>query len=83
MLHGKLTLRGITRPLDLPFTFNRAAKTLYGLHSVAGFSATATLDRRSFGLTAFPGSIGQQVNIWLELEAIRSDDRASPSKEQP
>lgn len=83
VLHGKLTLRGITRPLDLPFTFNRAAKTLYGLHTVAGFSATATLDRRNFGLTAFAGSIGQQVNIWLELEAIRSDDRASPSKEQP
>jgi polyisoprenoid-binding protein YceI len=83
VLHGKLTLRGITHTLDLPFTFNRAAKTLYGLHTVAGFSATATLDRRSFGLTAFPGSIGQQVNIWLELEAIRGDDRTSPSKEQP
>ncbi len=83
VLHGKLTLRGITVPLDLPFTFNRVARSLYGLHTVAGFSATATLDRRSFGLTAFPGSIGQQVNIWLELEAIRSDNRTPPSKEQP
>jgi polyisoprenoid-binding protein YceI len=83
VLHGKLTLRGITVPLDLPFTFNRVARTLYGLHTVAGFSATATLDRRDFGLTAYPDSIGQQVNVWLELEAIRDDAHASPSKEQP
>lgn len=83
ILHGQLSLRGITRPLSLPFTFNRAAKTIYGLHTVAGFSATAMLDRTAFGITANPGSIGQQVNVWLEIEAIRDEHAIPPSKEQP
>lgn len=78
VLHGRLTLRGITRPLDLPFTFHRAAMTIYGLHTIAGFSATTTLDRTSFGMTAYPGSIGKQVEIRLELEATR-DHRTAPT----
>lgn len=83
VLHGQLTLHGVTRPLDLQFTFNRAAKTIYELHKVAGFSATAMLDRENFGITANPGSIGQQVNVWLELEAVRDDHAIPSSKEQP
>jgi polyisoprenoid-binding protein YceI len=81
VLHGQLTLRGVTRPLSLPFTFNRAGRTIYGLHTVAGFSAGVTLDRETFGLTSNANSIGQSVSIWLELEAIR-DEHAAP-KEQP
>lgn len=80
VLHGQLSLRGVTRPVSIPFTFNRAGSTIYGLHSVAGFSATAMLDRNDFGMHAFAGSIGAHVSIWLELEAIR--DNPSP-KEQP
>ena len=78
VLHGQLTLRGITRAVELPFTFNRAALTVFGMHYVAGFSATATLDRTDFGMAAHPGSIGQQVVLWLQVEAIR-DDRAGPA----
>jgi polyisoprenoid-binding protein YceI len=81
VLHGQLTLHGITRPMDLAFTFNRAAKTIYELHKVAGFSATGTLDRSSFGITANPGSIGDQVNVWLELEAVRDDHVPTTPKE--
>lgn len=73
VLHGKLTLRGVTRPLDIPFTFNRQARTIFGLHTVAGFSATAMLDRADFGMTTTQGSIGQHVSVWLEIEAIRED----------
>ncbi len=83
VLHGQLSLHGISQPLSIAFTFNRAANTIYGLHTVAGFSATAMLDREAFGITANAGSIGQQVSVWLEIEAIR-DEHANPaSKEQP
>lgn len=82
VLHGLLSVHGVTLPLTFPFTFNRAAKTIYGLHSIAGFSAALTLDRNTFGITANRGSIGEHVNVWLELEAI-SDDHAGPTKEQP
>lgn len=83
LLHGELTLRGITQKISLPFTFNRDAMTIYGIHVVAGFSATTTLDRRDFGSTAFAGSIGRQVRIWLELEAIRGESQPTTSREQP
>ena len=74
VLHGMLTLHGISRPLDIEFTFNRDAATIYGLHTVAGFSATTMLQRRTFGIDAYAHSIGADVNIWLELEATRDND---------
>jgi polyisoprenoid-binding protein YceI len=83
VLHGKLTLHGITRPLDLAFTFNRDGRTIYGLHDVAGFSATTMLDRTTFGITAFPDSIGHGVSVWIELEAIRDDSAKNHSGETP
>ena len=87
VLHGKLTLRGVTREVELPFTANRVGKTIYGLHTVAGFSARTTLDRTDFGITANPNSIGRTVTVWLELEAILDDTPNNkldnPAKETP
>lgn len=83
VLHGQLTLHGITRPLNLPFTFNRAARTIFETHEVAGFSATALLDRNDFDINANPGSIGARVSLWLELEAIRDDHAVQSRKENP
>ncbi len=83
VLHGELSLHGVTRPLELAFTFNRAARTLYESHEVAGFSATASLDRNDFGITANHNSIGANVSVWLELETIRDDHAVPPRKETP
>lgn len=87
VLRGRLTLRGVTREVELPFTVNRIGKTIYGLHTVAGFSARATLDRTDFGITANPNSIGRTVTVWLELEGIlgddRPDERSQTDKEHP
>ena len=71
VVHGKLTLRGTTLPVNLPFRVNRVGKTIYGLHTVAGFSSQVTLDRTAYGMTANRGSIGTDVSVWLEIEAIR------------
>ncbi|WP_424681387.1 YceI family protein [Frateuria sp. YIM B11624] len=73
VLHGRLTLHGVTRDVDIPFTFNRDARTIFGLHTIAGFSATAMLDRTDFGITSNLGSIGRNISIWLEIEAIRDE----------
>jgi polyisoprenoid-binding protein YceI len=72
-IHGQLTLHGVTRPLDISFHVNRVAKTIYGMHTVAGISANAMLNRNDFGITANAGSIGSTVNFWLEVEAIRGE----------
>ncbi|GAA0701798.1 polyisoprenoid-binding protein YceI [Dyella sp. SG562] len=83
VLRGKLTLRGVTRDVELPFSANRVGKTIYGLHTVAGFSARTTLDRNDFGITASPHSIGRNVTVWLELEAILDDSVDNTQKETP
>lgn len=81
ILHGTLTLHGVSRPVDIPFRVNRIGKTIYGLHTVAGFSATASLDRTVFGIAGFPNAIGHHVAIWLEMESIR--DASNHDKEHP
>jgi len=82
VVHGNLTLRGVTHPLDIPFTFNRLGTTIYGMHTVAGFSGTAMLQRDDYGITATPNAVGHGVSVWLELEAIQ-DDSNRINKESP
>ena len=82
VLHGNLTLRGVTRPVALDFTTNRRGTTIYGMHATAGFSATAMLQRDDFGITSNANSIGHGVSVWLELEAIQ-DDTTQADKESP
>jgi len=77
IVHGKLTLRGTTLPLDIPFRVNRVGKTIYGLHTVAGFSAYLTLDRTAYGMTSNRNSIGTDVSVWIEVEGIRGDEPAT------
>ncbi|MGH8212412.1 MAG: YceI family protein [Rhodanobacteraceae bacterium] len=75
ILHGKLTLRGVTREIGIPFKFNRAGATIFaGMQTLAGFSAQATLDRTQFGMTAFPKAVGTQVTLRLEVETILDQD---------
>ncbi|QNK02682.1 YceI family protein [Dyella telluris] len=82
VLHGNLTLRGVSHTVDIPFTFNRLGTTIYGMHTVIGFSGTAMLQRDDYGMTATPNSVGHSVSVWLELEAIQEDTHQS-NKEQP
>lgn len=70
IIFGKLSLRGITRPLAINVTLNRNAVTIFGMHRVIGFSGTTTFDRTAFGMTANQGSVGTKVTVRLEIEAI-------------
>jgi polyisoprenoid-binding protein YceI len=81
IVHGKLTLRGVTLPLDIPFRVNRVGKTIYGLHTVAGFSAQVSIDRTAYGMTSNRNSIGTNVTVWLEIEAIRGGE-GTPSNDK-
>ena len=44
-LRGNLTLHGVTRPVSLALTFNRAGMHKYALKHVAGFSARTSILR--------------------------------------
>ena len=72
---GTLYLHGSQQPLCLDVTFNQARREpLPPFHEVAGFSATASLQRSAFGLDQWRGMIGDAVELRIEAEAIRDDD---------
>ena|SRR5450432_2565953 len=81
VVHGRLTLLGVTHPLDLEVTFNRAGMDSYSLHYTAGFSATATLKRSDFGMRKYLPDIGDEVTIHIEAEGLR--DRSAQEQAQP
>ena len=74
---GEMTLRGVTRPLCLEVTFNTLKRhPLPPFRRTAGFSATATVSRKAFGITAWPTVIGDEVELRIEAEAVRGRPRA-------
>ncbi|MBS0515916.1 MAG: polyisoprenoid-binding protein [Proteobacteria bacterium] len=72
--HGKLTLLGLTRPLDLAITLHRIGVHAYTLKWTAGFAATATLKRSDFRMTKYLPDVGDEVSIGIEAEGIRDAD---------
>ena len=77
--HGKLTLLGVTRPLDLHVKFNRAGLEPYSLQYTAGFSADAKFKRSDFGVRKYLPDIGDEVTIHIEAEGLRGSDTKGQS----
>jgi polyisoprenoid-binding protein YceI len=79
---GELTLRGVTRPLCMDVTLNAVKRhPLPPFHRTAGFSATATLSRAEFGMTAWKNVIGDRVDLRIEAEALRYRGAGEPADE--
>jgi polyisoprenoid-binding protein YceI len=70
-VHGTLTLRGVARPVVLDVTRNRVGRNTFNLKQTAGFSARTTLSRKAFGIARLPAAIADEVEVVLEIEAIR------------
>ena len=68
-LTGDLTLLGVTKPITLEVTFNKAdASPMDPNVFIAGFSATGTLKRSDFGMQYGQGAIGDEVMLRIEVE---------------
>lgn len=78
-LHGELTLRDRSVPVTLALRRNAAKRHPITLRRTAGFSATAELDRRDFGLDDTPSMIGHTVRVRIELEAKRAGPAGIPT----
>jgi polyisoprenoid-binding protein YceI len=76
LLHGDLTIRGITHPIALDAEFGGAGRDPYG-RDIFGFSATADFEREKYGLLwnvaleAGGVLVAKTVRIELAGEAIR------------
>lgn len=66
---GDLTFLGVTKPITLDVTFNKAmAKQPFSQLPALGFSATGTLKRSSWGMETYIPNIGDEVKIIIEAE---------------
>ena len=70
MVHGELTLRGVTKPVTMEVEFNQAGQTRGGYK--AGFDGEATIKRSDFGITyALPG-VSDEVELHIEGEFVKA-----------
>jgi polyisoprenoid-binding protein YceI len=76
VLDGELTIKDVTRPVELKVEFEGVGRSPYG-HDVFGFSATTEIDREDWGLTWNVAleqggvMVAKKVKIEIEGEAIR------------
>jgi polyisoprenoid-binding protein YceI len=82
VVHGDLTIRGVTKPIALEVEFHGTSKNPYG-KTVTGLSAHATLNRKEFGvnfnalLETGGVAVGDKVKLEVEVEAVWAEDAAT------
>jgi polyisoprenoid-binding protein YceI len=75
-VHGDLTIRGVTRPVELDAAINGVGTSPWG-QQVAGISLEAIITRQDFGLTWNVGLetggvlVGNTAKISIEVEAVK------------
>jgi polyisoprenoid-binding protein YceI len=75
-LVGDLTIKGVTREVELAVEFGGVVRNAFG-HEVIAFTATTEIDRYDFGITwnqaleAGGVSVSKKVKIEIEAEAVR------------
>lgn len=74
-LTGDLTVVGRTREVTLDVTINAAATNRMTRKDGIGISATGTLRRSDFGLTAYSELVGDELELTIEAEFIRADSQ--------
>ena len=76
VLHGDFTMKGVTKPISLPFTLTGGIKDGQG-NSRFGVAAQTTINRRDYGITWGKTmengglDVANEVMIDLQLEAVK------------
>lgn len=79
ILHGALSMHGVTKEISFPFEFNGSGPDPGG-NTRAGFSASLSLNRKDFGMVwnrALDSGgmlLGDEVDIDISIEAVESKD---------
>lgn len=75
-VRGTLELRGVSREVVLDVRLNAIGRhPLPPFRRTVGFSATTTLSRADFGITAWKSVIGDSIALRIEAEATRTRNR--------
>lgn len=70
-VHGTLTMHGVAKPVDLAVTLNKVGKSPMHDRDTVGFSATTTIKRSDFGISAYLPNLGDEVSIEIGAEAYK------------
>jgi polyisoprenoid-binding protein YceI len=76
-LEGELTIRGVTKPVVLDVTFEGTGRDPWGGER-ASFTATASIDRRDFGLTwnqaleAGGLLVSNEIRLSFDVQAVQA-----------
>ncbi|SMH29154.1 YceI family protein [Azospirillum agricola] len=71
-LTGDFTMLGVTKPVVLTVTFNKDGVSAASKLETAGFSARGTIKRSDFGMKYGVPNIGDEIQILIEAEAVKS-----------
>lgn len=66
---GDLTIKGISKPVVLDATLNKAAPHPMTKAQAIGFDATTTIKRSDFGVGAYAPNVGDTVSLRITTEA--------------
>lgn len=70
---GDFTLLGITKPVTLDVTFNKAGLNPFSNTETVGFTASTNLKRTDYGMGYGVPAIGDDIKIDINLEAIKAE----------
>jgi len=65
---GDLTLHGVTKSVTLTLDRVGAGKGMKG-EALVGFEGALTIKRSEYGMTGYLEGIGDEVNLWIAIEA--------------
>ena len=70
---GDLSMNGMTKPVVLDATLNKAGEHPQAGKPWAGFDATATVLRSDFGLGKFAPFVSDEVEVKISIEAMKAE----------
>ncbi|GIX16772.1 MAG: hypothetical protein KatS3mg119_0958 [Rhodothalassiaceae bacterium] len=74
-VHGRLTIKGITKPVVLEVALNRIGDHPIRKVKAAGFDARAVIKRSEFAMGAYVPMVSDEVGIFVSTELLRQDER--------
>jgi len=71
---GDLTIKGVSKPVTLETTINKAADHPMRKIPIIGVSASAKVSRSDWGLTRAVPNVGDEITIYISVELPKSKD---------
>jgi polyisoprenoid-binding protein YceI len=74
---GDLTIKGVTKPVTLDVTLNRAADDSFASAYKLGFSGKGIVKRSDFGVDKYAPNVSDEVTLTIEAEFVKPKEAAA------